>query len=173
MPVSGRSAYGDARRHRQLLLRDYRDGAVAGLLAGTTLIVLFFVYDVLLFAPLATPDFLSWEFLGSGDPGAELAPMSRTVRIAIFTLLHLAAFAFLGIGLARLLHATQLKKAVLAGALYGLTACTLLFGVSLQVSGTQMSAGGPGWQAVLVGNVAAGIVMVIYLRWAQGAEPSR
>lgn len=172
MPVSRRSAYGDARRHRQLLLRDYRDGAVAGLLAGTTLIVLFFVYDVLLFAPLATPDFLSGKFLGSGDPGAELAPMLRTVRIAIFTILHLAAFAFLGIALARLLHFAQLKKAVLAGALYGLTACTLLFGVSLQVSGAQMSAV-PGWPAILVGNVAAGIIMVIYLRLAQGAEPSR
>jgi len=172
MPVSGRSAYGDARRHRQLLSRDYRDGAVAGLLAGTTLIVLFFVYDVLSFAPLATPDFLSGKILGSEDPGAELAPMLRTVRIAIFTLLHLAAFAFLGIALARLLHFTQLKKAVLAGALYGLTACTLLFGVSLQVSGTQMSAV-PGWPAILMGNVAAGIVMGVYLRWAQGAEPSR
>jgi hypothetical protein len=171
MPVSGRSTYGDARRHRQLL-RDYRDGAVAGLLAGTTLIVLFFVYDVLSFAPLATPDFLSGEILGSEDPGAELAPMLRTVRIAIFTLLHLAAFAFLGIGLARLHHFTQLKNAVLAGALYGLTACTLLFGVSLQVSGTQMSAV-PGWPAILLGNVAAGIVMGVYLRWAQGAVPSR
>ncbi len=74
MPVSGRSAYGAARRHRQLLLRDYRDGAVAGLLAGTTLIVLFFVYDVLSFAPLATPDFLSGKILGSEDLGAGLAP---------------------------------------------------------------------------------------------------
>ena len=173
MRFSGRSAYGDLRLHRELLLRDYRDGAVAGLLAGTTLIVLFFVYDVLSFAPLATPDFLSGEFLGNEDPGGEYAPMLRTVRMVIFTFLHLAAFAFLGIALARLLHFAQLKKAVLAGALYGLTACTLLFGVSLQVSGTEMSAGGPGWPAVLVVNVAAGIVMVIYLRWAQGAEPSR
>jgi len=40
MRFSGRSAYGDSRLHRELLLRDYRDGAVAGLLAGTTLIVM-------------------------------------------------------------------------------------------------------------------------------------
>ncbi len=98
--------------------------------------------------------------------------MMKTVRIAIFTLLHLAAFAFLGVALARLLHFAQLKKAVLGGALYGLTACTLLFGVSLQVSGARM-AEVPGWPAILLGNVAAGIVMATYLRWAQGAEPSR
>ena len=166
MPVLSRSTHGAARRQRQLLLRDYRNGALAGLLAGAVLMALFFLYDMLTFSPLATPDFLSGEFLGSGDPGAELDSTLKTVRIALFTLLHLAAFTFLGIALARLLSFAQLKRTVLAGALYGLTAGTLLFGVGLQVSGTQMSAE-PGWPAILLGNVAAGIVMATYLHWAR------
>jgi hypothetical protein len=141
------------------------------LLAGAALIVLFFLYDVLRFTPLATPGFLSSGLLGGEDLGADTAADLRAARIAVFTILHLAAFTLLGIALARLFSIARLRRTLLAGGLYGLTVCTALFAASMQLTGTQMSAE-PGWPAILVGNVAAGVVMVMYLRVAQGVGRS-
>ncbi len=134
--------------------------------------VAFFLYDVMWFTPLATPDFLCRGLLGSEDPGADVAAMLRAVRIAIFTILHLAAVTLLGIDLSRLLHLAGIGKTLLAGALTGLTVCTIVFSTNLRITGTQMSAE-PGWLPVLAGNVAAGVVMVMYIRFAQGMDPSR
>ena len=170
MSVYDRSAYVAERRYRKVLWKDLRDGALAGFVAGSAIIILFFFYDVLSFRPLATPEFLSRTLLGGAELGA-VANELNTSRITIFTILHLVTFTLLGIILARFFRFTQMHKTVLMGGLYGVTACTIFFGASMQVTGTQMSAE-PGWPAVLAGNLAAGIVMVIFLRRVQGAAPS-
>jgi len=158
--------------YRKLLHQDLLWGGLAGILAGGALTVFFFGYDVLWFRPMATPDFLSGALLGGGEPGAETVENLRNLRIAIFTILHMIAFTLLGIIFARFFRFTQLRKTLLAGALWGLVVCTAIFAAGMQVTGTQMAAQ-PGWPGVLAGNVAAGLVMVLFLRRAQGVDPAK
>jgi hypothetical protein len=158
--------------YRKLLRQDMLWGGLAGLLAGGALTVFFFGYDVLWFRPLATPDFLSGALLGGTEPGAETVESLRNVRIAIFTILHLVAFTLLGMIFARFFRFTQLRKTLMVGALWGLIVCTAVLAAGMQVTGTQMSAE-PGWPGLLAGNVAAGVVMVLFLRRTQGVDPPR
>lgn len=156
--------------YRRLLHQDLLWGGLAGLLAGGALAVFFFGYDVLWFRPMATPDFLSGALLGGGEPGAETVVSLRNLRIAIFTILHLVTFTLLGIIFARFFRFTQLRKTLLAGVLWGLVVCSAVLAAGMQVTGTQMATE-PGWPALLAGNVAAGLVMVLFLRRAQGVDP--
>ena len=149
--------------HRDHSSNDLLDGSVAGLLGGGTIVVLFLVFDTLLFTPLATPDFLAQGLLGRADLAAELSARLRIVRIGMFTGLHLFTFTALGIGLAVFFRMSGVRKTLLLGGLYGLTACTLLFRAGLDLSGTELLVT-PQWPAVILGNLLAGIVMVFYLR---------
>ena len=158
--------------YRKLLHQDLLWGGLAGLLAGGALTVFFFGYDVLWFRPMATPDFLSGALLGGGEPGAETVERLRNLRISIFTMLHMTAFTFLGIIFARFFRFTQLRKTLLAGVLWGLIVCTAVLSAGMQVTGTQMATE-PGWPGLLAGNAAAGLVMVLFLRRAQGVDPPR
>ena len=171
MSVYDQSAYVAEQDYRKLLRKDLRYGVLAGVLAEAAIMILFFFYDVLWFRPLATPDFLSNALLGGWDLDAETLTKLRSTRIVIFSILHLVAFTFLGILFARFFRFTQLRKTLLSGGLYGLIVCTAVFSASMQVTGTQMSAE-PGWPALLAGNFGAGIVMVIFLRRAQGIGSS-
>ena len=110
-----------------------------------------------------------FALLGAAEPGVEAISRLRNVRIGILTILHLVTFAFLGVVLARFLRFTQLRKTLVVGVLYGLIVCTAIFGAGMQVTGTQMSVE-PGWPALLTGNFVAGLVMVVYLRRAQGVD---
>jgi len=158
--------------YRKLLRQDLLWGGLAGILAGGALTVFFFGYDVLWFRPMETPDFLSGAFLGGGEAGAETVEKLRNLRIAIFTSLHMIAFTLLGIIFARFFRFTQLRKTLLVGVLWGLVVCTAVLAAGMQVTGTQMAAQ-PGWPGLLAGNVAAGVVMVLFLRRAQGVDPPR
>jgi hypothetical protein len=171
MSVHNHSVHVAEQDYRKQLRKDLRFGALAGLLAGAAIMILFFGYDVLWFRPLATPDILTGALLGGGDLDAGTLTKLRSTRIAIFSILHLVAFVFLGILFARFFRFTQLRKTLLSGGLFGLIVCTAVFSASMQLTGTQMSAE-PGWPAILAGNFGAGIVMVIFLRRAQGVSPS-
>jgi hypothetical protein len=152
-----------AERYHDRVHNDLRFGAVAGLLGGASIMILFFVYDVLFFTPLATPDFLSDLLLGREALAADIAVRLRAVRIAIFTVVHLAAFTALGIVLANLFRISGVRKSLLLGGLYGLSVCTLLFRAGLHLSGTELLTE-PEWPAVMLGNFLAGVVMVGYLQ---------
>jgi hypothetical protein len=159
--------------YRDRLYRDLCDGVIAGLLGAGSIMILFLVSDALLFRPLATPDFLAQTFLGQESHAADIAGRLRIIRIVMFTVLHLAAFMFLGIVLAEVLRITGFRSTLLRGGLYGATVCSIVFGVSLHLSGTEVSAR-PGWAAVLLGNFVAGVVMGGYLQLsAQRDSPHR
>ena len=67
MLVADRSTHLTARKYRELLRRDVRDGAMAGLLAGAGIMVLVFGFDMLFFSPLTLPGFLSGALSGGED----------------------------------------------------------------------------------------------------------
>ena len=163
MRPSDHSSFVEVERHRDRLSKDLRYGAVAGLLGGVSIMILFLGYDALYFEPLATPDFLAEELIGQGAFALDLTHQLRLVRIGIFTVLHLAVFTGLGILLTALFHMTGARESLLLGVLYGLTVCTILFSVVMHLSGTELLAD-PRWPAEMLGNSIAGVVMVSYLR---------
>ena len=137
-------------------------GAIAGFLAGLTLIVLFFVIDLLAGTPLATPQFLAGVMLGDQTP-------DPPVPMILYTLAHLVVFMVLGIGAAVFFTGFDIPRNLTIGAAYGLFACSLVFYPALVITGTDILAA-PAWPAVFFGNVVAGVVMVAYLHWASDEE---
>lgn len=134
-----------------------RDGVVAGLLGGAAVVIFFFLMDVLQGDAFRTPAFLAGAILGVEEPvGAG--------SIAAFTVLHFAAFSALGVGAVLLTRWCGIPQNLLVGAVYGLFVGTLLFYLSLGLTGTSVLPA-PWWPSVLVGNLAAGLVMGTYLHW--------
>lgn len=138
-------------------------GAIAGFLAGLTLIVLFFVIDLLTRTPLATPQFLAQAFLGDSMP--EPSPF----RMVVYTIAHLGVFVVLGAIAAVFFTWFDVPRNLMIGAAYGLFACSLVFYPALIITGTDILAA-PAWPAVFFGNVVAGLVMVAYLHWASDED---
>ncbi|MFH1763135.1 MAG: hypothetical protein ABIF09_02985 [Gemmatimonadota bacterium] len=143
--------------------KDLRNGAVAGLLGGASIMILFLGYDAFSFGPLSTPDLLAEAITGQEILVLDFAAPLRVARIMMFTVLHLAVFSGLGIILTNLFRMTGARESLLLGGLYGLTVCTVLFSLVLHLSGTELLAQ-PQWPAVALGNFVAGVVMVGYLK---------
>lgn len=138
-----------------------REGIVAGLLAGVVVAAFFFVVDLVQAGDLLrTPAFLGGAlFSGGGAAGIG--------GVALFTALHLLAFAAVGAGAVLMCDWAGLPHNLLLGAVYGLFVCTLLFYGSLVAAGTRVLPA-PGWRGVLTGNLLAGTVMGGFLRWRSG-----
>lgn len=138
-------------------------GIVAGLLAGAAVAIFFLVLDVAAGELFRTPSQLAAAVFGT-DPAAVGA-----VLITLFTGLHLAVFAALGAGAVILFRWAGLPQNVVSGALYGLFVFSLIFYVSLLVTGTGVFPAA-WWPAALAGNFVAGLVLGGYLHWA-GPRP--
>jgi hypothetical protein len=139
-----------------------RQGIVAGLLGGTAVVVFFFLLDIGRGEAFATPAFLAGAVFGNGtEAGAG--------SIAAFTVLHYAAFAAIGGGAVILFRWARLPQNLLLGAVYGLFVCSMIFYVSLVVTGTAVLPAA-WWEETLIGNVLAGLVMGTYLHWV-GPQP--
>ena len=95
-------------------------GGLAGILAATALALWFLLVDALQGRPLYTPAFLASVLLGF-----EQVRVS-TGLVALYTLLHYAAFTLLGIVMAELLPRIRIAPNVLLGAVLGF----LLFDVA-------------------------------------------
>ena len=143
--------------------RTLRDGAIAGLLAGTVLAVLFYFYDLGQGAPLRTPAFLYGALTGRG----EVEPSFGV--IATYTVVHYLAWALLGMLASALIVWAEMPRNILIGAAYGLFACSLVFYAGLIIRGTQVL-DAPAWPAVFFGNALAGIIMFTHLHWVS-TEP--
>lgn len=152
----------EEKRSLTLPKRSVRNGVVAGLLAGTVLVVLFYFYDLGRGEPLRTPAYLLGALIDR--------PLEATVAvIAAYTVIHYAVWAGLGVVAVALVRWANLPRNVLIGAAYGLFACSLLFYGGLIVTGTDVLRA-PAWPAVFFGNALAGVVMFSYLHW-MSAEP--
>lgn len=136
---------------------------MAGLLAGATLIVVFFFMDLIGGQPLATPTFLSGVLFGNAMPEAD------PLRIGLYTAAHFSVFIFLGIIAALFFTTFGVPRNLMIGAAYGLFACSAVFYPALIITGTDILAA-PAWPAVFFGNVIAGMVIVGYLHWVSDED---
>lgn len=131
-------------------------GIVAGLLAGAAVALFFLVLDAAAGELFRTPTRLAAAVFGE-DPSAVGAGL-----VAVFTVLHLAVFAVLGAGAVTLFRWAGLPPNLLSGSLYGLFVFSLIFYVSLLVTGTGVFPA-DWWPAALAGNFLAGLVLGGYL----------
>lgn len=138
-------------------------GAIAGLVGATVLAAWFLIVDVVQAAPFRTPGFVAGTLFGfdGADPGFGL--------LAIYTLLHFLGFVLVGVGVAVLLERTRTSPHPLLGFVLGFLLFDLLFYVGVIVTGVNVVTE-LGWPWVLIGNLLAGMALMLYLR-AAGPDP--
>jgi hypothetical protein len=155
-------------RHGGLQL--YAGGAKGGLLAGTAVFAVLFLYDLFRLDPLASPILLSGAALGQPievTPGVEAALRAADVirvsaGLAKYAVLHFSVFAAIGIGAALFFQRGSVAVNTLTGALYGIVACSAVFytGIAL-LAGSFLAT--PDWRIVVGANAVAGVIMVANL----------
>lgn len=146
-------------------------GAEAGLAGGLAVAAVFFLGDVLHLEALSTPTALSTHFFGPGGQVInmpEVAGIAGIVtmggRVVAYSLIHLLAFAALGMGAALLLHGRSWLGMMVGGALYGATACTAVFLAGRLISGSPFVVEPLSPTALILVNALAGAVMGLVLQ---------
>lgn len=150
-------------------------GLVAGFTGAATIAAGVFLYDLIVSEPLATPDALARNLLGAPVvpvEGTEAAVAGGTgtlawiadagvgaYRLALYTLVHFAAFLLLGLSGAWLFLRAGVPGNVLTGALFGAGIGTAVFyaGFALLAPGSVHL---PAVGLVVAMNAVAGVVMV-------------
>lgn len=143
----------DVRRH-------VARGLVAGFIAAAVFAAWFLLLDLLQSEPFQTPAYLSRTILSATS-------LSRGASIAIFTVLHFAAFGIAGIVASVLLDAVEIDPGLGVGAIFGFLLFDISFYGSVVLLGSNVVRA-LGWPQVLSGNVLAGIALFAYLRARAG-----
>ncbi len=138
--------------------RSWVRGLVAGIVGATVMALWFLVIDASLGAPFRTPSLLAHSLFGvehlEGRPGA----------IALYTLIHYAAFVVVGVVAAWTLKRMDAAPSFLLGLLVGFILFDLVFFASVAVTGIDVVAE-LGWVEVLAGNLMAGAAIMGYLHF--------
>lgn len=135
-----------------------REGAVAGIIGATAVAVWFFIVDLIGGRPLYTPQVLGEGFLSIFGRSPEPA----VVNVIAYTMFHYAAFIFVGVLAAVLLHAGDHSPSVLAGSMILFVAIELgFFGLVALLRESVL--GNLAWYQILAGNLLAAVLMGTYL----------
>lgn len=138
-------------------------GATAGLIAAAALAFWFLVIDSMRGAPFNTPTFVA-RTIGGLDQ-----IVAGTGLLAVYTVLHFAVFAAMGMAVAWTLEKLHIHASLLVGLVVGFLLFDLIFYAGVLISGTDV-VGALGWPEVLIGNLIAAIVLVRHLRVTGPAE---
>ena len=137
-----------------------REGVIAGLLGGLAVAVWFLVIDWIAARLLFTPGALgSALFLGATSPES----VQATAPVIIgYTLLHFAAFVFLGVLFSAMVTRAERTPALLLGlVLLLVTFETLLLGLVAIIAAWLL--GVLAWWNIALANIIAALVMGLYL----------
>lgn len=138
---------------RTMMHTPIRRGLIAGAAAATALAVWFLVIDGIAGRAFHTPAFLARLLLGGEERTLDAG------QIAIYTVLHYAAFMAVGAAVAWLMNRFRVLPGLLLGLILGFLLFDLLFYGSIWLTGTDV-VGYLGWTPVLVGNAIAGVTLV-------------
>ncbi|MGH7539131.1 MAG: hypothetical protein ACREMF_10875 [Gemmatimonadales bacterium] len=134
-------------------------GILGGLAAGVVVALWFLVVDSMRGEPFHTPAVLAGAF-------AHQPVTVPTVRlVAVYSLLHFAVFACLGIAAAWLMAALHTAPRLLLGLLFGIVVQELVFYGGLLLTGVRLSVVVP-WHHVIGANILSGFVLMAYLHRA-------
>lgn len=141
-----------------------RSGMIAGAVAAVVVAVWFLGIDMLAGEAFRTPAFLAGALFGAD------APDFGAGSIALYTVLHFAVFAVLGVAVAWALDRLDVAPPVLLGIALGFLLFDLIFYGSVIVTGVDVIRS-LGWPALLAGNLIAGIVLTVMLTMLGVARP--
>ena len=139
------------------------EGVVTGLLGAAAVALWFLVVDTIMGRPLHTPALLGALVSGAGDPIAAAETADRTRFVLLYTMLHVGAFAVLGVVATLLVHRAERTPSLLALLLLLFAAVEVAF--TAFVALLEVSAlGDVAWYQVAAGNVVAAVTMGWWLR---------
>jgi hypothetical protein len=140
------------RRPSQTLAR----GVIAGILGAVALAAWFLIIDTVEGQPFRTP-----AFIASAVLGRELVIPTGGL-IAIYTIIHFAAFILVGLGVTWLMERSETPPHFLLGVILGFLLFDLVFYMGVVVTGVDVVRE-LGWPEVLVGNLIGGVALMAYL----------
>ena len=147
-----------------------REGTLAGFLSATVIVVWLLIVDTIAKHPLFTPAVLGKGLIGV--LGMHLGEDSTYTNVAAYTIFHYAAFALVGIIVAKVVHAARRTPAVLAGFMIIFIAFELgFYGLTSMLSVTT-ALRGLAWYQLMVANLVAAFVM-LYFMWIRHPELKR
>lgn len=138
-------------------------GFWGGVLAGAVVALWFLVVDVAAGAPFRTPVRLAGIVLGGSEPLVRAAPLLA------YTALHFGVFVLLGVAASLVLRGLDVSPGVLVGGAFGVGVLNAVHYGGLLVTGADLLTVLPIGH-VLLANLAAGVVMMIYLHHALASE---
>ncbi len=137
----------------------YREGFIAGIIGATAVAIWFFFLDLIAAHPLYTPEIMGRTFLSILGPDRG---DSRMVAVAFYTVLHYAVFVFVGIVATAIIHASQKRTTILAGALILFVIFQIGFYI-LTALVAESPLGALAWYQVFAANLIATVLMGTYL----------
>ena len=142
-----------------------RHGIIGGVLAATAIAVFFLVVDLAQGELFQTPKFLASVLLGR-----EIGAIGFGT-VALYTALHYATFAVVGVVATWALRAAQIPASALVGLVIGFLLFDVVFYVGVTFTGVNVVRV-LGWPGFLGGNLLGGVTLTGYLA-RSGAVPSR
>ena len=148
-------------------------GCEAGVLAGASVIAIFLLQDMISVQPLSTPAALAGRWFGPGGVERDLTLLARVTavlgfgtRLVAYTLFHFMAFTCLGAAAALFLNFNGSWLGSLSrGAVFGVTACSLIYYGGAFVAEFSVTSGTPALGAVISANLVGGLVIGGFLHW--------
>ena len=135
-------------------------GVAGGLLAGLVVALWFLVADTAAGHPFRTPTLLAGLLLNR-----EFSEVTFRL-VAVYTVLHFGVFAILGVGMASLSAAFTAPPRLLLGLVFGVLLQEVTFYIGLLLLHSPHLGVVP-WPHVVGANIAAGLVLVGYLHYAE------
>jgi hypothetical protein len=143
-------------------------GTQAGLVAGGGVALFYLATDVVRLAPLETVAALARALLGlpaeALPPGLDIAALATTgAAVGVYSLLHFAAFAALGLLATFVVPAASFWATLGRGAVFGCSTASLLFIGARTAAGSPFAVEPISTASLLLVNAAAGVLMAAVL----------
>jgi hypothetical protein len=140
----------------------YKEGFIAGIVGALTVALWFLVVDTLHGRPFYTPTILGTALFGRGvwPPTLETAPASFEM-VAMFTWVHVLAFAVVGVIAAHLIATAERHPSLGFGFVLLFVILEACFTVAMMIVAEPVLRALT-WPAILVANVLAAAVMAGY-----------
>lgn len=142
-----------------------KNGVVGGVLAATSIVIFFLIVDVVQGQTFQTPRFLTSVLLGRDEVEIGFG------MVAVYTALHYAVFAAVGVLTTWALRACHFPASVLVGLVIGFFLFDVIFYAGVGLSGVNVVEA-LGWPSFLAANLLGGVTLVAYLS-RSGAVPGR
>ena len=140
----------------------YKEGIIAGIFGAVTVAAWFLVVDVVLGRPFYTPTVLGTALFGRGVWPATLETMPASFdMVAMFTWVHVLAFAVIGVVVARLIVMAESNPSLGFGFVLLFVLLEACFTVAAMIVAEPVLRALT-WPAILVANLLAAGVMAGY-----------